>query len=185
MTEAAGNFQRSLDVYLRWEGGWNNVSGDKGGETIFGISRKSWPNWAGWAVVDADKSSPNFPRNANNDPTLRPLVEQFYRENFWNPVHGDELPWRMAMAVFDMAGNSGDRAAIRQMQASLGVEADGIPGPKTIKAAWDGGKSAVEEFLTQRIIFYVHLMINDPTQRMWGRNWVKRIIALSDEVLEG
>ena len=35
---------------LKWEGGYCNVAGDKGGETIFGIARNMHPDLKLWKV---------------------------------------------------------------------------------------------------------------------------------------
>ena len=40
---------------LKWEGGYDNVAGDKGGETIFGIARAIHPNLKLWQYLDTYK----------------------------------------------------------------------------------------------------------------------------------
>ena len=37
---------------LKWEGGYCNIPGDKGGETIFGIARNMHPDLKLWKDVD-------------------------------------------------------------------------------------------------------------------------------------
>ena len=44
-----------IDMVLKHEGGYANVSGDLGGETYRGISRKNFPSWNGWEIVDEKK----------------------------------------------------------------------------------------------------------------------------------
>lgn len=46
----------ALRKILRWEGGYVNDPDDSGGETIFGISRRSWPNLNLWSLLDEYKS---------------------------------------------------------------------------------------------------------------------------------
>lgn len=45
-----------LTRVLKWESGYVNDPQDKGGETIFGISRRYWPQLSLWAAVDELKS---------------------------------------------------------------------------------------------------------------------------------
>lgn len=191
MNERTGNFQTDTIPSLRYEGGWAENAQDRGGETIFGVARRFHGTWPGWVIVDAAKTSPGFPANVNANVELKDLARDFYRAQFWDPIHGDELPWRAAAVLFDMAINSGVKSAVRQFQLALNgapgpsVDVDGVVGPKTVKGAWDKGKAAIEEFLTARILFYTDIMVKDPTQRVWARNWVRRVIEMADYALEG
>jgi lysozyme family protein len=38
------NFDKALSFVLSWEGGYSNDPDDPGGETNFGISKRSYPN---------------------------------------------------------------------------------------------------------------------------------------------
>ena len=40
---------------LKWEGGYCNVAGDRGGETIFGIARNMHPKLSLWGIMDTYK----------------------------------------------------------------------------------------------------------------------------------
>ena len=44
-----------INMILREESGYANVSGDLGGETYRGITRKNFPKWDGWKIVDENK----------------------------------------------------------------------------------------------------------------------------------
>lgn len=178
-------WRKALDFTLNYEGGWVNDPHDAGGETFRGISRRNWPSWAGWSRIDALKALPNFPATANGDNELEPLVEQFYQTEFWVKVHGDELPEKMAVAVFDFAVNSGTVTACRMLQVALGVQVDGVIGPRTVKAAYDGGEAAIVEFMARRAKFLHEIMDKDPGQAVWAMNWFRRIFKLANVVLEG
>ena len=173
------NFQIAMKVVLHWEGGWVNNPDDPGGETIFGISRIHHPGWAGWTTVDAAKANPDFSAELMDNTGLRQLAVDFYEQNFWKQVHGDELPPQLALLVFDMAVHSGPLVAMRQLQVTLAVLVDGVCGPKTIKAAWDAGRAAVYEFVYLRVLHYVDLILDHPEKRPWASNFIKRIIYLA------
>lgn len=178
------SFLNAIDFVFLYEGGWANNPDDKGGETFRGIARNYNPSWEGWVFVDKMKGFENFKEMLFASNKLTEMAKEFYRANYWDKIHGDELPPKLATAVFDMAVNSGVGTAVRQMQVALGVDVDGVVGSKTIKAAWEKGKEGVVSFLTNRLLFYIGIVQSKPDQRIWAKNWFKRIVMLADIVLE-
>lgn len=176
-------WEAGLHFILGWEGGWVDNPLDKGGETFRGIARKDWPKWEGWAVIDAMKASPDFPGSVNFDEGLERLVAEFYRVNFWEKIHGDELPPAAAVALLDCAVNSGVNQGVRLFQASLGLLSDGIVGSVTVKAAHDAGEDALVEFMARRGAFLMDIMAGDPTQKVWALNWARRVFRLGHMLL--
>jgi lysozyme family protein len=76
-----------------FEGGYVNDPADRGGETYRGISRKSWPDWAGWALIDQAKaaglrSASAIGRHFADDSEMDALVTEFYKNEFWEPFDG-------------------------------------------------------------------------------------------------
>jgi lysozyme family protein len=71
--------------------GYNNDGADYGKETIGGISRKFWPNWKGWVIVDAAKKNSNFPKLLVFNQVLYDLIIDFYDKNFWDQIGGDGI----------------------------------------------------------------------------------------------
>jgi lysozyme family protein len=175
----------ALGFTLGYEGEWVNDPDDRGGETYRGISRVNWPKWAGWEIIDAEKQKDSFPARLVGMSDLSELVLDFYLVNFWEPIHGEELPPKMAVALFDFAVNSGPVTAVRMMQIVLRVFVDGEVGPKTVKAAHDAGEGAVIEMMARRAKFLHEVMDNDPSQQAWCLNWFRRLFRLANIVLEG
>lgn len=184
---SADSWKKALDFTLEYEGGYANSPIDRGGETFRGVARKFWPDWEGWAIIDRVKAAhpADFRGVLLRDEDLKARVISFYRTNFWEEIHGDELPGKVAVAAFDMAGHSGSKRAARALQTALGVTVDGILGPKSIKAAFDRGEDGLEDFIVERQRFLIEIMLNDPTQRGWAKNWLKRCVRLCNLVLEG
>ena len=56
-------FSEAEKITCKNEGGYANNPSDNGGETYAGIARKFWPNWSGWAKIDAIKKQ--YGTNAN------------------------------------------------------------------------------------------------------------------------
>ena len=90
-----------------------NDPSDRGGLTFCGISRKFHPGWEGWEHVDH-----------GNTPSMD-MVRTFYKENFWNLIHGDDMiHQRVAEVVFSQYVNMG-ATGVKMMQTTVGVIADG------------------------------------------------------------
>lgn len=112
-----------LDAYkksMKHEGGYAKVKGDNGGETYGGISRKYWPKWDGWEIVDKHKPLKNG--EIINDTELESRKRRFYKREFWDKVQGDYITYQnAAFQIFDMAINSGPEAAVKIAQRDLGI----------------------------------------------------------------
>jgi lysozyme family protein len=61
-------------------------------------------------------------------------VQPFYRTEYWDRVHGDDLPNGVDYTVFDCAVNSGVGLAIVILQDVVGVTQDAEIGPETMAA---------------------------------------------------
>lgn len=153
-------WKKGIDFVLSYEGGLVDNPADPGGLTNFGISSRSYPS------VDI--------RNLTRDGAA-----EIYKRDYWDAVHGDELPGPLAIAVFDSAVNQGAGTARRLLQISLGVDADGIIGPRTVKAAHDGGTEAILKFLANRAVRYYKIMKEDPDLDVFAFNWFFRLFKLT------
>ena len=150
------------------EGGYvlHTVQGDRGGQTFAGIARNAWPKWEGWAVID---------RGGRPDAET---VRRFYRENFWQPVRGDEIDNQdVARTLFDFAVNAGARTAAILAQTVLGVTPDGRPGPKTISAlnAIDPEKFILAYALA-KLARYRDIVTRDRSQQKFLLGWLNRTL---------
>ena len=151
MVAFAEAFERTVGL----EGGYVNDPKDPGGETNWGISKRSYP----------DLDIKNLTRDE---------ARVIYERDFWNRIHADVLPDGVAFQAFDFAFNSGIETAVRYLQRALGVADDGHWGPVTQAAA-----AAVPEaklimrFLAERLDFLTR-------RSNWadaGRGWARRIAA--------
>lgn len=107
-----------------FEGGWNHVVNDRGGETYKGISRKFWPQWPGWRIVD--KKKPLKHGAIIKDPELERLVQAFYKKQFWDVVSGDNIEdQNTANTLYDFGVNAGHGRSIQNIQAVLGMKPTG------------------------------------------------------------
>lgn len=117
------NFLKVFDRVISHEGGYVNDPADPGGETKFGISKRSYPKLN---IADL---------------TLEQAIV-IYRTDFWDKIKGDQLPFPVAYQLFDFAANSGISTAIRYLQRAIGVADDGHWGPVS--------QAEMEKFLKER-----------------------------------
>lgn len=168
-------FKTALKKTLQHEGGYANVSGDTGKETYQGISRKNWPAWRGWAIIDKAKPKHN---QILKDKQLAGLVEVFYYEHFWKPIQGDRIrDQRAAEFLFDFYVNSGYHA-IKAIQRIVKVKDDGIIGPQTLAAINSTDPEAVFVALkAARVKFLKDIVARKPNQGEFLQGWMNRVNA--------
>jgi lysozyme family protein len=118
----AADFKKALELTLKNEGGYVNNSIDHGGETYRGITRHFYPKWKGWKIVDSVKLRLGYKKIINcsvkvrrtvnkslaNVQSLYPLIEKFYKKEFWDPLNLDKQEDQvLANMIFDSAVNLG------------------------------------------------------------------------------
>jgi lysozyme family protein len=146
-------FDDFIGRVLSHEGGYVNDTRDPGGETKFGIAKRSYPS------VDI----------AN---LTRAAAVEIYRRDFWGRVQGDQLPRSFAFQALDAAVNHGIGNAVRWMQRAAGVADDGVIGPMTLAAVGRANPAdLVLLFNAQRLRFYASLTTFDT----FGRGWIRRV----------
>jgi lysozyme family protein len=151
-------FDAALGVVLKHEGGYVNDPQDPGGETIFGISRRSHPE--AWA-------------NGRPSQAQAALI---YRQDYWDRCKCDELPAPIAVMVLDTAVNCGGKRAIQMLQRAIDVDDDGVLGPKTIQRCKElDVETSVNTMAEQRKDYYRGLS----TFSRFGKGWIRRV----DDVL--
>lgn len=138
------NLQLAEAKTLKWEGGYCNVVGDAGGETIFGIARNMHSKLKLWKILDDYKSSFKPFSKANykeleqlclGNAEFKKEMDNFYKSQFWDKIKGDEInSQEVANALYDFAVNSGVSRAVKSIQEVLGVGVDGAIGNQTITA---------------------------------------------------
>lgn len=147
------NFDVSIGRLLSNEGGYVNDPQDPGGETNWGISKRSYPN------VDI--------KNLKRSDAIA-----IYKRDFWDVLDLDRAPLGIGYQMLDFAVNSGPSTAIRALQRAVGVADDGVVGPHTKQAIAATDKhDLVMLFLAERLIFMTGLK-NWPAA---GRGWARRI----------
>ena len=162
------NFERSLALVLQHEGGYVHHALDPGGRTNLGVTQRVWENYVGHKVDETEMRS-----------LTKELVAPLYRKEYWDAVHGDQLPSGADYLAFDFAVNAGAFRSIKTIQRALKITADGVIGPVTIKAIQDA-EDFINSFSAAKESFYRSLT-NFPT---FGKGWLNRV-AESKKAAEG
>ncbi|MFQ5607492.1 MAG: glycoside hydrolase family 108 protein [Candidatus Zixiibacteriota bacterium] len=190
-------FARAFEIVQSHEGGYAFDPLDRGGETYKGVSRQNHPLWRGWALIDRMRSDPAFHASLENSAELKSEVLSFYREKYWNPLRGSELPCQhLADALFDSAVNLGLTRTVRLLQRSLNalnrnaalyedLVEDGVFGPRTVAAlstclANDPSRLLLTCLNIQRGMHYIELMRRRPDQERFARGWLSRLTLPCD-----
>lgn len=178
------DWNAAIEFVLKMEGGYTLDPNDPGGETMFGVARNRQPQWAGWQIVDAKRSDPNFPKNLEEDVSLKAAAMDFFKQNYWDAVRADELASPYAISAFDTAVNQGVGKARRILQIALGVTVDGVIGDKTIAATFKAEPWRVKRFLAERLAEYARLMAANQNLLVFATNWSYRVVSLAELVLK-
>ena len=149
------NFEEAFERLIGHEGGYTAGVGDPGGETKFGISKRSYPS--------EDIKGLTLER-----------AKAIYRKDFWSAAAVDGLPDAIKFDVFDTAVNSGVGTAVRMVQKAVGVQTDGVLGPVTLKACNSMPSTRlIARFNGARLMFMADLSI----WPSFGRGWARRVAS--------
>jgi lysozyme family protein len=180
-------FNDAIKLVLSAEGGYSNLSADRGGETYKGITRKNFPSWKGWTIIDQYK--PLKHNQIINLPLLDEAIKDFYYINFWLPLNLDSINPKIAALTFDFAVNSGTKTAARALQkvtkdtTGAKIIVDGVIGKKTIDAINQApAKKIFDALMQHRVNFYKTLVANDPSQSIFITGWLNRLSKFKFEI---
>lgn len=137
-----------------WTGGKRGTGVLKG--TKYGISAAAYPN-VNIANLTLDGA------------------KALYQPDYWQVCACDQLPWPLALFVFDCAVNQGQQRAKITLQQALDVTVDGSIGPVTLAAARAADAEHVALFMAGRALSYTH----DAGFVIAGRGWFKRLFLLA------
>ncbi len=162
------------------EGGYSNDKDDTGGQTVFGLTRRDWPNWGGWHVIDTlihDNGLTKAIPMINANKTLKDSVTALFKANYWQPLLADQInDQQVANQAYDTAINMGVGIAAKFLQQVAGVTVDLHVGPKTIAAINAiNGKDFFNKFIALRKARYDAIIAADPTQEKFKASWYSRL----------
>ena len=152
---------RAISFVLSHEGGYVDHPNDPGGETKYGISKRSYPN-----------------EDIKNLSVER--AKEIYHRDYWLHIRGPELPEQLAVALMDYAVNSGVAQATRALQATVRVKRDARFGPLTMQAVLQASESRgtlklAEDLILDRALFLTRIGCQRPGSEAFLSGWMRRI----------
>lgn len=195
------NFEQAHKIVMAHEGGYANDPDDNGGETYKGISRKNFPKWLGWVIVDVVKNETKknahffaVPIDALNnalsqDEKLQYAVHSFYKNTFWDALSLDQVNNQaIALELYDTAVNMGIGRASEFLQVALNVSnnngkaypdllEDYKIGSKTINClnAHSSPSLILKLLNVQQGAKYIDIMRANKTQEKYLKGWFNRV----------
>lgn len=158
MTE---KFLRCIGFVLSHEGGYSHDPDDPGGETRWGISKRTYPN------VDI--------RNLSRTQAMELYFADWWLRYNYEAIDNEEI----AKRVFDFAVNAGQSVSVKRLQMALNVwnhalDVDGKMGPKTLLAVnvVSNPDALLKAFTHFRASFYESL-----NREKYIRGWLLRAFA--------
>tara|TARA_R100001463_G_scaffold5264_1_gene18376 strand:+ start:2526 stop:2996 length:471 start_codon:yes stop_codon:yes gene_type:complete len=150
-------FKEIVDNVIEREGGYVNHPKDPGGETNFGIAKRSHPK-----------------EDIKN--LTKERAEEIYYDDYWVPSKAPFLPHNIQETFFDMVVNMGQRRAVKILQEACnskkcGLKVDGRIGKLTIAAAKKIDPSRLKVF---RILYYANLIKRKPSLEAFIVGWIRR-----------
>lgn len=160
-------FSIAVETVLRHEGGYVYDPADPGGETKWGISKRSYPH--------LDIAS-----------LTREQAVEIYRWDWWDRYRYERFKsLDVAAKMLDLAVNIGPDPAHRCLQRALHacgqrhVVVDGAIGPQTIGAANNVKPRAMllAALRAEAAAYYRQLIERNPTLKKYERGWMRRAYA--------
>ena len=152
-------FDDIIEVVLHHEGGYVNDPKDPGGETNFGIAKRSHP----------DEDIKNLTKED---------AKRIYYQDYWMKNRVPQLPDELKHIYFDMCVNQGRGRAVKILQQAANakgadLKVDGGLGPKTIGAISDSNVE-LDRVRAYRIKYYADLVTRRPELEKFYFGWFKR-----------
>lgn len=165
-----GDFERALPIILRFEGGYVNDPDDPGGETNFGVTKRVYDGWRrarGLPIRSVRFIAPEE-------------VASIYKTNYWLAAKCDKMSWPLCLIHFDGAVNTGVKRATQLLQAALGLNPDGVWGPRTLAGVQAATEFTPYKLMLLRVWFYKNICITNTKLIKFILGWLKRMQQLAE-----
>ena len=146
-----------IEKTLQYEGGYANDVADAGGETNFGISKRSYP--------DLDIAG-----------LTREQAGEIYERDYLKRLNLDSIAdIRVRWKVFDLSVNMGTKVATVLAQIATGSFPDGVLGVKTLLNINIVQPDVLVRSLADlQNIWYLGIVARNPSQHKFLNGWLRR-----------
>ncbi|MCS6302350.1 MAG: hypothetical protein H8K07_01590 [Nitrospira sp.] len=162
------DFTKAVEIVMQHEGGYADVSQDRGGKTKYGISQKQYPELVDIASLTEEQA------------------RAIYRRDYWQDEFNRIALQKIADKLFDSSVNLGKATAVKLLQQALNdirftVTVDGRFGAQTLLAlnlsCQKHTKPLLDAWRARLARYYVEIVLKDSTQLVFLDGWLKRAVA--------
>jgi lysozyme family protein len=151
------DFLQAVQITLQHEGGFVDNPADPGGATNMGVEQRDLPHIPIQTLTVAQ-------------------AETYYQETYWKPLYSQITNQPLASKLFDLGVLFGVGTAVKNLQAALDLEMDGIFGPATLAAT----NRVVPVVLLSRFVSEMRAHANavvggNPKLAVFLNGWLRRI----------
>ena len=156
------NFDKAILHSLQWEGGYVNDPSDSGGETKYGISKRSFPD------VDIKNLTLDEAKN-------------IYLKNYWNPLYTQIKDESLAIKLFDLGINLGVAKAVILLQNAVYDfepinKIDGKLGKITLELTNKYSDLGLYDAYIGKVEFYYRqITVKSPKNLKFLKGWLNRL----------
>lgn len=179
-------FDRIYPFTHNWEKGTVDDKDDPGGLTKDGISFRFLQNLPiQYADVNGDHVINHQDIFALDDEKIKNIMHQYF---FVRPRFDAMKCPRVQAVMFDFSVNSGTRMSVRFLQENLGVEQDGIIGPRTLGVLEGATDTPQKDYYQARYMledrerFLRGIVSERPKMGKFLQGWLNRCDALGRHI---
>lgn len=204
-------FEPAYQIVRKHEGGYVNNPQDPGKETYAGISRRFWPNWAGWKEIDRIKNRSGISTDTDDDwsftdlfsgwgfnglglatndmfPELDGLVREFYVDLWTASKAGQIQDQQVANNYFDFYILSSKAVMVLQRalnRIGYNVAEDNAIGSQTIQAVNAADPDKLNSALvTERKEWHHEMVQAGKAPGVFLDNWIGRASDFGSDLIE-
>lgn len=202
------SFAPAYQIVMANEGGYVNNPADPGKETYAGISRRFWPNWSGWKIIDRIKAEENSTDddgwffedwfsgwglgalgiNTNAKfPELDSHVYDFYLDLWASSKAGQIQDQQVANNYFDFFVLSSKAVLVLQRalnRIGKSVAEDNAIGPATLSAVNSADPEKLNSALVSERKKWHHEMVSSgKAPGVFLDNWLGRASEFGDDLI--
>ena len=151
------DFNQAVQLTLKHEGGFVDNPADPGGATNMGVEQRDLPNIPIQSLTVAQATA-------------------YYQETYWKPFYSLISSQAVASKLFDLGVLFGVGTAVKNLQAALNIEMDGLFGPGTLNAVNAANSTSLLLNFQMEMNAHVRAIVAaNPKLNAFQKGWQNRI----------
>lgn len=164
------DYKKLIPTVLKWEGGWANDPADAGGPTMKGITLATYTAYC-------SKKGLKLPTTQQLKNISQEEWEEIFKTMYWDRWKADNIKSQsVANLLVDWLWTSG-LYGIKFPQRLLGLQDDGIVGPKTLAAInnYPNQEELFKKLWDRRKQHFTSIANSRPSNKKFLKGWLNRL----------